>query len=63
VFRYVNYSFTEVVPKIRAGFGLFGGLDPAVVLLSVVDLIIGLVYLIGLPKALNTTPLNILLDR
>jgi hypothetical protein len=46
-----------------AGFGLFGGLGPAVVLLGVVDLIIGLVYLVGLPNALNTTAINILLDR
>jgi hypothetical protein len=46
-----------------AGFGLFGGLGPAVVLLGVVDLVIGLVYLVGLPKALNTTPVNILRDR
>jgi len=46
-----------------AGFCIFGGLGPAVTLLGVVDLIIGLVYLVGLPKALNTTPINILLDR
>ncbi len=40
---------------LMAGFGFFGGLGPAVVLLGLVDLIIGLVYLVGLPKALNTT--------
>ncbi len=48
---------------LMAGFGLFGGLGLAVTLLGAMDLIIGLVYLVGLPKALNTTPLNILLDR
>ena len=48
---------------LMAGFGLFGGLGPAVVLIGVVDLIIGLVYLIGLPKALNTPAMDILLDR
>ncbi|MCX6001165.1 MAG: hypothetical protein NTY79_01310, partial [Chloroflexi bacterium] len=48
---------------LMAGFGLFGGLGPAVALLGVVDLVIGLVYLVGLPKALNTTAMNILLDR
>jgi len=48
---------------LMAGFGIFGGLGPAVTLLGVVDFIIGLVYLVGLPKALNTTPMNILLDR
>jgi len=48
---------------LTAGFGIFGGLGPAVVLLGVVDLVIGLVYLIGLPKALNTPAISILLDR
>jgi len=48
---------------LMAGFGLFGGLGPAVVLLGIEDLVIGLVYLISLAKALNTAPLNILLDR
>ena len=48
---------------LMAGFGIFGGLGLAVALLGVVDLVIGLVYLVGLPRALKTTPLNILLDR
>ena len=48
---------------LMAGFGLFGGLGLAVTLLGVVDLGIGMVYIIGLPKALNTTPMNILLDQ
>jgi hypothetical protein len=45
-----------------AGFGVFGGLGPAITLLGIIDLAIGLVYLIGLPKALNTPPKNLLLD-
>ena len=48
---------------LMAGFGIFGGLGLAVTLLGVVDLIIGLVYLFGLPKALKTPAMNILLDR
>ena len=45
-------------------FRLFGpGLGPAVVLLGLVDLIIGLVYLVGLPRGVNTTAMNILLDK
>lgn len=48
---------------LMAGFGIFGGLGPAVTLLGVVDLVIGLVYLVGLPKALNASLPDILLDR
>jgi hypothetical protein len=48
---------------LMAGFGIFGGLGLAVTLLGIVDLIIGLVYLVGLPKALNTPAMNIILDR
>jgi len=48
---------------LMAGFGILGGLGIAVTVLGVVDLIIGLVYLIGLPNSMNTTPMNILLDR
>jgi len=31
--------------------------------LGIIDLLIGLVYLIGLPKTLNTSAANLLLDR
>ena len=48
---------------LMAGFGIFGGLGLAVTLLGVVDLVIGLVYLVGLPITLNTSAINILLDR
>ncbi len=47
---------------LMAGFGVFGGLGAAITLLGIIDLAIGLVYLIGLPKALNTPPKNLLLD-
>lgn len=46
-----------------AGFGFLGGLGVVLGILGIVDLLIGLVYLIGLPKALNTTAANLLLDR
>jgi len=46
-----------------AGFGFLGDLGLMLGVLGIVDLLIGLVYLIGLPKALNTTAANLLLDR
>jgi hypothetical protein len=46
-----------------AGFGFLGGLGVALGIIGIIDLLIGLVYLIGLPKALNTTVSNLLLDR
>lgn len=55
ILRIVSFFLT-------AGFGVFGGLGPAVTLLGIIDLAIGLVYLIGLPKALNTSAKNLLLD-
>lgn len=45
------------------GFGFLGDLGIVVGILGIVDLLIGLVYLIGLPKTLNTTAANLLLDR
>jgi len=45
------------------GFGFLGDLGIGIGVLGIVDLLIGLVYLIGLPKALNTTAANLLLDR
>jgi len=46
-----------------AGFGFWGGFGIIIGALGIVDLLIGLVYLIGLPKALNNTAANVLLDR
>ena len=46
-----------------AGFGFFGGLGFMAGVFGIIDLIIGLVYLIGLPKSLKTSAMNILLDR
>jgi len=49
-----------------AGFLLFGFLGDWAVIpaaLGIVDLLIGLVYFIGLPKALNTSAADLLLDR
>jgi len=46
-----------------SGFGFFGDLGILPGVLGVVDLLIGLVYLIGLPKTLDTTAANLLLDR
>lgn len=46
-----------------AGFAFLGGLGVMLGIIGIVDLLIGLVYLIGLPKALNTTVANLLLDR
>lgn len=46
-----------------AGFGFFGGLGFMLGVFGCVDLLIGLVYLIGLPQMLGTTPADLLLDR
>ena len=46
-----------------AGFGFLGGLGIMAGILGILELPIGLVYLIGLPKTLNTTAVDLLLDR
>jgi len=46
-----------------SGFGFLGDLGILSGVLGIIDLLIGLVYLIGLPKTLNTTAANLLLDR
>ena len=48
---------------VLGGFGFLGDLGIMVGVLGVADLIIGLVYLIGLPKALKTTSAGLLFDR
>ncbi len=45
-----------------AGYGFFGGLGIAMAFVGIVDLIIGLGYVIGLPRALNTTASQLLRD-
>jgi len=44
------------------GFGFLGDLGIMVGVIGIVDLAIGLVYLIALPKALKTTSSSLLLD-
>jgi len=46
-----------------AGFGFFGDLGTIMGILGIGDLVIGLVYLIGLPKALQASPAELLFDR
>lgn len=46
-----------------SGFGFLGGLGAVLGVLGIVDLVIGLVYLIGLPKALDMSAADLLLDR
>lgn len=46
-----------------AGFGFLGGMSIMLGIFGIMDLLIGLVYLIGLPKFLKTTAVNILLDK
>jgi len=48
---------------VLSGFGFLGDLGVMVGVLGIIDLAIGLVYLIGLPKALKTTSNSLLLDR
>ena len=44
------------------GFGFFGDLGIMAGVIGIIDLAIGLVYLIGLPKALKTTSSSLLFD-
>jgi hypothetical protein len=46
-----------------ATFGFFGDLGFMLGVIGTVDLLIGLGYLIALPRALNTAPSNLLLDK
>jgi len=45
------------------GYGFFGDLGLVAGILGVLDLVIGLVYLIGLPRALGKPAMDLLLDR
>jgi len=46
-----------------AGFGFFGGFGIMLGVLGIIDLVIGLIYLIGLPKTQSTSAASLLLDR
>jgi len=45
-----------------AGYGFFGGLGIAMAFVGIVDLLIGLGYIFGLPRALNVKAGELLLD-
>jgi len=45
------------------GFGFFGGLGIMLGVIGTIDLVFGLIYLVGLPIALRTGATNLLLDR
>jgi len=45
------------------GYGFLGDLGLVAGILGVLDLVIGLVYLIGLPRALGKRPMDLFLDR
>jgi hypothetical protein len=45
------------------GYGFFGDLGIVAGILGVLDLVIGLVYLIGLPRTLGESAMDLLLDR
>jgi hypothetical protein len=44
-------------------FGFIGGLGFAIGVMAIIDLAIGVTYLAGLPRALNMTHMDLLLDR
>jgi len=46
-----------------AGFGFIGDLGFMLGVMGIVDLVIGIGYLVGLPRALNTTHADLLWDR
>jgi len=46
-----------------AGFGFIGDLGIMLGAMGIVDLLIGIGYLIGLPRVLNTTHADLLFDR
>jgi hypothetical protein len=46
-----------------AGYGFFGGIGISMAFVGIVDLIIGLGYVIGLPRSLNMNATDLLMDR
>ena len=49
--------------SVLASYGLWGGAGTTALFSGGVDLAIGLIYLIGLPRHLKVSALNLLLDR
>jgi hypothetical protein len=48
---------------VLGGFGFFGGFGIILGILGIVDLVIGLIYFIGLPISLGTNAANLLFDK
>ena len=46
-----------------AGYGFFGGIGFAMALVGIVDLVIGLGYVLGLPRSLEVRAGDLLMDR
>ena len=46
-----------------AGYGFFGGIGFAMALVGIVDLVIGLGYVLGLPRSLEARAGDLLMDR
>ena len=46
-----------------AGYGFFGGIGIVMALVGIVDLLIGLVYVFGLPRSLDVKSGDLLMDR
>ncbi len=46
-----------------AYFGFLGDLGIMLGIIGIIDLLIGLGYLVGLPRALNTSPASLLMDN
>jgi len=51
-----------VVFFLLAGYGFFGGLGISMALVGTVDLVIGLIYVFGLPRSLGVKGAQLLLD-
>jgi hypothetical protein len=51
-----------VIFFLLAGYGFFGGLGISMVLIGTVDLVIGLIYVFGLPRFLGVNGGQLLLD-
>jgi hypothetical protein len=46
-----------------AGYGFFGSIGISMALVGIVDLVIGLVYIFGLPRSLQVNSADLLMDR
>ena len=51
-----------IVFFLLAGYGFFGGLGISMALVGTVDLVIGLIYVLGLPRSLGVKCAKLLLD-